>query len=56
MTKILGLCLGTLLCATVSCTFTELGERVDRGAGPIPGVNVNVYATEADKNQGGLPN
>jgi len=107
MTKISGLCLGAFLCATVSCTFTELGERVNHGEGPIPGITVDVdgpeqvlkvlgkpssrangwwkdnhqfdmefrvwtykgvgrvifapdravvTATEADKNQGGLPN
>ena len=106
-TKILGLCLGVLLCATASCVFTEPGELVHHGDGPIPGITVNVdtpeqvlkvlgapssrasgwwkdehqfdiefkvwyykgvgrvifrpemttvYATEADKNQGGLPN
>jgi len=105
-TKILGLCLAALICATVSCTFTEPGEFVNR-EGPIPGITPNVdgpdevvkalgkpaakangwwkdehqfdmefrvwyykgvgrvifygdrqtvYATEADKTQGGLPN
>ncbi len=40
-TKILGLLLGVLLCATVSCVFTEPGETVRR-EGPIPGITANV--------------
>lgn len=105
--RILGLCLGALIGATASCTFTEPGEWASHGDGPIPGITVDVdgpeqvlkvlgapssrasgwwkdehqfdiefrvwyykgvgrvifrpemttvYATEADKNQGGLPN
>ena len=40
-TKILGLVLGALVCATASCVFTEPGEFV-RNEGPIPGITVNV--------------
>ena len=104
-TRILGLCFAALLCATVSCVFTEPGELVNR-EGEIPGIKPDdtpdqvvkalgkpsakangwwkdehqfdmefrvwyykgvgrvifhpdgktVYATEADKTQGGLPN
>ena len=39
--KVLGLVLGALLCAMASCYFTEPGEGVNRGDGPIPGVNKN---------------
>jgi len=39
--KVLGLLLGALLCATVSCVFTEPGETVRR-EGPIPGITPNV--------------
>ncbi len=40
-TKILGLLLGLMLCATVSCYFTEPGELANRGDGPIPGITVD---------------
>lgn len=36
-TRILGLCFAALLCATVSCVWTEPGELVHRD-GPIPGI------------------
>ena len=39
MLRILGLCLGVLLCASVSCMFTEPGELANHGTGPIPGIN-----------------
>src|ERR1043165_6931689 len=40
-TKLLGLLLGALLCATVSCIFTEPGELAHRGDGPIPGIKID---------------
>jgi hypothetical protein len=44
--RILGLFLGALLCASVSCVFTEVGEGANHGDGPIPGINVNVDGPE----------
>ena len=38
MVRILGLCLGALLCASTSCMFTEPGELARHGDGPIPGI------------------
>ena len=38
MLRILGICLGVLLCASVSCMFTEPGELANHGTGPIPGI------------------
>ena len=40
MMRILGLCFGALLCASMSCTFTEPGELASHGDGPIPGITV----------------
>jgi hypothetical protein len=105
--KLLGVLVGALLGMTASCMYTEPGESVNHGDGPIPGITVDVdgpeqvlkalgeptcrasgwwrdehqfdiefkvwyykgvgrvifrpemtsvFATEADKSQGGLPN
>ena len=39
--SILGLLLGSILCLSASCVFTEPGESVRR-EGPIPGITVDV--------------
>ena len=46
MMRILGLCFGAILCASASCTFTEPGETVNHGDGPIPGIVANVDGPE----------
>lgn len=46
MTRILGICFAALLCLTASCTFSEPGEFVDRGTGPIPGITPDVDGPE----------
>jgi hypothetical protein len=46
MTKILGLCFGALLCASMSCISNLPGELADHGTGPIPGITVDVDGPE----------
>ena len=46
MARILGLCLGALLCASTSCMFTEPGELAHHGDGPIPGITAGQDSPE----------
>jgi hypothetical protein len=46
MKQILGLCLGAMLCASMSCVFNDPGELASHGDGPIPGITVGADGPE----------